>query len=56
MEMARFILSFCFNEAGAVMPRKAPFSSEFRARWLSFNEAGAVMPRKVRSIGTSGNR
>ena len=36
-----------FNEAGAVMPRKACFRSSPSASAVGFNEAGAVMPRKV---------
>ena len=38
----------CFNEAGAVMPRKDTYLP--RAEWAPprFNEAGAVMPRKGR--------
>ena len=39
--------SRCFNEAGAVMPRKRPATSASGAdSWAGFNEAGAVMPRK----------
>ena len=36
-----------FNEAGAVMPRKAPMPKPPDCIVRSFNEAGAVMPRKA---------
>ena len=40
-------LSACFNEAGAVMPRKGLEERETEAPAdAGFNEAGAVMPRK----------
>ena len=35
-----------FNEAGAVMPRKATGDLGQFETLLGFNEAGAVMPRK----------
>ena len=36
-----------FNEAGAIMPRKPPFStSREDCQGTGFNEAGAIMPRK----------
>ena len=35
-----------FNEAGAVMPRKAPPQRIWILSLAGFNEAGAVMPRK----------
>ena len=43
----------CFNEAGAVMPRKAGSQSHFSAVWRCFNEAGAVMPRKASPMNSS---
>ena len=36
-----------FNEAGAVMPRKASRPNSLYCPDACFNEAGAVMPRKV---------
>ena len=44
-----------FNEAGAVMPRKARSLCIGGGRGRRFNEAGAVMPRKgpLRSAGVS---
>ena len=36
----------CFNEAGAVMPRKEEDGWRGHAGYPGFNEAGAVMPRK----------
>ena len=40
----------CFNEAGAVMPRKERRQSSGVIRSACFNEAGAVMPRKAIAI------
>ena len=40
-----------FNEAGAVMPRKATQRPLAKPLWTRFNEAGAVMPRKGRREG-----
>ena len=37
----------CFNEAGAVMPRKDRMPTRGPATAHRFNEAGAVMPRKA---------
>ena len=37
-----------FNEAGAVMPRKAMDLKFMPPRPPGFNEAGAVMPRKAK--------
>ena len=37
-----------FNEAGAVMPRKALALAGDVSCFHGFNEAGAVMPRKAR--------
>ena len=43
------LLAESFNEAGAVMPRKAGSGLAFVRSFGRFNEAGAVMPRKARS-------
>ena len=44
----------CFNEAGAIKPRK-PTMSRFGAGWNDkrFNEAGAIKPRKPVSAVSS---
>ena len=43
------ICTCCFNEAGAMKPRKTLSGLISEVRSLRFNEAGAMKPRKTRA-------